>query len=177
VAFDTVRRPAGGQVRLVLGEDDVRVAHAAVIGHRADAGQGAAEVLLKEPERAADAGARRPLRIGPQAAEAGVQPDLRADRPVDDDDGKRAARGGLELLASGVLVEERFDGRYQDGKILRSSARHRQRDRAALDRGHAAAGRKGAELAPPRLCRAAQDPLHSLACRGPDREAVAPAVG
>ena len=77
VALGAVRRPARGQVRLVLGEDHVRVAQAAVVGHGADAGQRAAEVLLQQAQRAADARARRPLRIRAQAAEAGVQPDLR----------------------------------------------------------------------------------------------------
>ena len=41
-------RPARGQVGLVLREDHVRVAQAAVVGHGADAGQGAALVLLQE---------------------------------------------------------------------------------------------------------------------------------
>ncbi len=69
-------RPAGGQIRLVLGEDDVGVAKTAVVRHRADAGQGAAEVLLQQAQRAADARAGRPLRIRAQTAEAGIQPDL-----------------------------------------------------------------------------------------------------
>jgi hypothetical protein len=90
-------QPAG---RLVLREHHVRVAQAAVVGHGADAGQGAAQVLLQEAERAADAGPGRSLRIGTQAPEAGIEPDPRADRPVDDHHRKRAARRGLQRLAA-----------------------------------------------------------------------------
>ena len=89
VAVRAVGRPALGQVVLVLGEDDVRVAQRALVGHRADARQRAADILLQQPQRAPDARAGGLLRIGAEAAEAGVEPDLRADRPIDDDDRER----------------------------------------------------------------------------------------
>jgi hypothetical protein len=95
VTLDPMRRPAGGQIRLVLGEDHVRVAHAAVVGHGADAGQRTADVSAAEGAARGRCWRRRTLRIRAQAAEAGVEPDLRADRPVDDRRREGAARGGL----------------------------------------------------------------------------------
>ena len=126
-------------------EDHVGVAQAAVVGHGADAGQGAAQVLLQEPQRAADAGAGRALRIGAQAAEAGIEPDRGTDRPVDDHHRKGAARRGLQRLAPRLGIEEGLDGGHQHRQVLGPAARHRQRDGARLDRGDAAARRKGAE--------------------------------
>ena len=177
VALGAVGRPARGQVGLVLREDHVRVAQAAVVGHGADAGQGAAQVLLQQAQRAADAGARRPLRIRAEAAEAGVQPDPGADRPVDDHHRKRAARRGLQRLASRLGIEEGLHRRHEHREVLGPPARHRQRDGARLDRGHAAPRGKGAELPPARVRGAGEDPVHALPRRGPERQAVAPAVG
>ncbi len=177
MTLGAVRRPAGGKIRLVLGEDDVGVAHAAVVGHRADAGQRAAEVLLQQAQRAADAGAGGTLRIRPEAAEAGVQPDRRTDRPVDDHHRKRAARGGLQLGAAGLGVEKGFDRGDEHRQVLGAPAGHGQRDGAALDRGHAAARRKCAEHVAARLSGAAENPVHALPRRRPERQPVAPAIG
>src|SRR5216684_450427 len=77
----------GGNPRMLpekLADRGLRAAEAAVVGHGADAGQGTTQVLLQEAQRAADAGPGRSLRIRAQAAEAGIEPDPGADRPVDD---------------------------------------------------------------------------------------------
>src|SRR5258708_25009604 len=66
MALGPVRGPARGQARLVLREHHVRVAQAAVVGHGADAGQGAAQVLLQQAERAADAGPAGRCGSGPR---------------------------------------------------------------------------------------------------------------
>ena len=171
-----VGRPARGQVVLVLGEDDVGVAQAAVVGHGADAGPRAADVLLHEPERAPDARPGRALGVGAEAAEAGVEADLPADRPVDDDHGKRAARCRLELLAAGLGIEERVHRGHQHRQVLGPPARHRERDGADLDGGDPAARRKRAEHVRARQRAALQDPLHALARRRPQGQAVAPQV-
>ncbi len=141
-----VRRPARGQARLVLREDHVGVAQAAVVGHGADAGQGAAQVLLEQAQRAADAGARRPLRIRARGSRSRSSGGSAAPiGPLTITTGNGAARGGLQLLAARLGIEERLHRGHEHRQVLGPPARHRERDGAGLDRGHAAARRKLAE--------------------------------
>src|SRR6185436_19637110 len=49
---------------------------------------------------------RSALWVGTEAAGAGVEPDLRPDRPIDDDHGEGAAGCRLELLAARVGIEK-----------------------------------------------------------------------
>jgi hypothetical protein len=118
-----------------------------------------------------------PLRIRSEAAEARVEPDLLADRPVDDDHGKCASRRRLQLLAARCRIEKCVDGRHQHRQVFGPPARHRERDGAAFDRGDSAARRKLADDVRARLNRAADDPVHALRGGRPQRQAVAPQIG
>ena len=176
MALGRVRQPSLRQIFLVLGENHVGVTHAAIVRHRAYAGQRAAHVLLYQAQRAADAGTRGPLRIGAEAAEAGVQAYLLRDRPVDDDHRERAARSRLQLFRVGFRIKERIDGRHEHRQILRPPARHRQRNRTRLDGSDAATRRKLADHVIARQHGAANDAVHAFPGRRPQRQAVAPQV-
>jgi hypothetical protein len=130
MAPGAVRNPSRRQAFLVFGEHRVGVAHAAIVRHRAGAGQRAAEILLHEAQRPADAGAGWPLRIRPEAAEAGIEPDLPPDGAIDDDDREGTARGGLQLVGNSAWVQKCLDRGQQHRQVFGPAAGHGERGRA-----------------------------------------------
>ena len=167
----------GGQVVFVLTEHRVGVTHRTPHRHGADARQCAAEILLHQAQGAADAAAGGALRIGTQAPERAVEPDVACDRSVDDDrPGRR--RPSPPACARCPRVDR---GRLRPRRSARAGTRAvlppwRARWRRTRPVAIAPRGRNLPSTSVARPVRALQDPIHPFGGRRPDRQAVAPEV-
>ena len=135
-------------------------------------GPGATGQGEDEPERATD----RDVGARPRAerAHAGVEPDLLANRTVDDEDRAGRLGGDGDAVRIESRLQRRLDRGDDDGKICRPAPGEHRAGRDALERRLAVSGRHEAER--PGGIASGEHRLHALGRGRYHRQPVAPAA-